>query len=209
MKFTRTAEAADPGSILEWWFGEAADDPVAADARGALWFGADPEVDAEIGRRFGATAAAAAAGELSEWARAPRSCLALVIVLDQFPRNLHRGTRAAFAQDARALRLAERAVGCGYLLELRPAKQGFLLMPYEHAETRTVQRRGVALFEAAARRAAPEWKKLMDDFAHFAREHAAIVERFGRFPHRNAVLHRHPTPDEAAYLAAKHSTFGQ
>lgn len=209
MKPARTTATADPEPILEWWFGDAAEDPAAARQRGALWFGADPAVDAKIRRRFEAAAVAAAAGELAAWADAPQSCLALVIALDQFPRNLHRGTADAFAQDAHAFCCAERAVGRGFLLELAPAEQAFLLMPYQHAESRTVQRRGVALFDAAARRAAPKWKKLMGGFAHFAREHAAIVERFGRFPHRNAALRRYSTPNETTYLTNEPGSFGQ
>lgn len=203
------AGTIDPESVLAWWFGDTANDPAAADGRGSFWFGTDAAVDAEIQRRFAPVAIAAAAGELSNWADAPRSCLALVIALDQFPRNLYRGTRSAFAQDAKAFGIAERAVGRGLLLELAPVEQAFLLMPYQHAELRTVQRRSIALLEAAAGRAAPQWRKLMSNFARYAREHAAIVERFGRFPHRNAALGRHSTPDETAYLAAKHNTFGQ
>jgi len=199
----------DPENVLAWWLGDSASDPAQARARTPVWFGANTRVDAEIRRRFATTAAAAARGELSDWADSPRSCLALAIALDQFPRNLFRGTPAAFAQDRHALALSRAAVGRGFVLELGTVEQAFLLMPYQHAESRTMQRRGVALFEAMARRATAPWQSQARRFAHFAREHAGIVERFGRFPHRNPVLGRQSSAAELHYLRTGGKTYGQ
>jgi len=195
--------------VLAYWFGDAADDPQAASGRGSLWFGAGPRIDDEIRHRFGKLAGAAADGTLDDWREQPETCLALIVLLDQFPRNIHRGTPGAFAQDARAFGIAAHAVGRGFPLRLTPPQQGFLLMPYEHSESRAVQRRSVALFEALARSAPPEWRQLTGGFARYAREHAAIVERFGRFPHRNAILGRRSTAAEIDYLRRGASTFGQ
>ncbi|MGF1527837.1 MAG: DUF924 family protein [Candidatus Competibacterales bacterium] len=168
--------------LLDFWF-----DP----AHREFWFKKDPAFDARLAREFAPVAAAAGRGDLDAWQTTPRGALALVIALDQLPRNLHRDTANAFAQDAKALTVAQRAVAQGFDAALDDDGRAFLYMPYMHAESLATQERGVELYAAAG---------LSHNLRH-ARQHRDIIARFGRFPHRNAPLDRTSTPDEAAYLA--------
>jgi uncharacterized protein (DUF924 family) len=179
--------------ILGFWF---ADGP---DAFRQAWFQRDDAFDAQIRTRFGALVAPAREGALDDWAATPEGALGLLLVLDQFPRNLFRGSPAAFASDARALGLARRIVlGARMDLALTPNQRVFLYLPFEHAEEMAAQDQSVVLFEG-----------LRDHPAHaapngtidFAWRHRAIIAWFGRFPHRNAVLGRESTPAELTYLA--------
>jgi uncharacterized protein (DUF924 family) len=196
-------------AILAFWFADAAGDPSRAAAREGIWFGASTETDDAIRETFGAAIEAAARGELEAWTRTPRSALALVLLHDQFPRNVWRGTARAFAQDAQALATARGSVAAGHLAALAPVEQAFLIMPYEHSESLSAQRECVQLSERIARAAPPEWRPLLEHYADFARQHLALIERFGRFPHRNAVLGRASTAEERAHLSAGGATFGQ
>jgi uncharacterized protein (DUF924 family) len=195
-------------SVLRFWFGPDPSDPVAVEEKSPQWFTADSAVDAEIRRRFGDDWTAATRGEL-DWAAEPRGALALVILLDQFSRNLERGKAAAFAHDARALAIAERAIGAGFDRLLHPAESYFLYMPYEHSEDPTHQRRAVDLFAGLAAASEPEWAWLTDAGVRWARAHQEIIERFGRFPHRNLVMGRRSTATEERYLADGGQHFGQ
>lgn len=202
----------DPERVLDFWFADAAREPSAAEARSSLWYGggASPEeIDREIAERFGDLVRAAAAGELDAWTGTPRGRLALVILLDQFPRNLGRGTARAFEHDERALELTREGVARGDLEELRPVEQVFLLMPYQHVEDLAMQRAGAALYDRIAAEAPLEWRPYLEYTRDYARRHLAIVERFGRFPHRNEVLGRSATAEETAYLAQGGDRFGQ
>jgi uncharacterized protein (DUF924 family) len=199
--------SAVPEAILAFWFADAPWDVAAAEARQGFWFDASAETDAQIRDRFGAAMDAAARGELDAWLEAPRSALALVILLDQFPRNVWRGTPRAFATDAQALDCARRAIAAGQLDPLTPVEQSFLLLPFEHAESLAAQRECVALFDRIVAQAPLEWVPLLEGYAGYARRHHAVIERFGRFPHRNAILGRESTPDEVAYLAGGGETF--
>jgi uncharacterized protein (DUF924 family) len=199
----------DPEAVLEFWFAGAAADPSAAGARSSFWYGGSADVDREIVERFGPWVQAAARGELDGWAATPRGRLALVILLDQFPRNLHRGTAGAFAHDRRALELVREAVASGHLDALRPIEQVFLLMPYQHVEDLALQREGVAAYERITGAAPPGWRALLEYTLDFARRHLAIVERFGRFPHRNESLGRASTRAEQRYLKTGGERFGQ
>jgi uncharacterized protein (DUF924 family) len=201
--------APDPEAVLEFWFAGAAADPSAASARSSVWYGGSADVDREIAERFGPWVKKAARGELDAWAKTPRGRLALVIVLDQFPRNLNRGTAEAFLHDRRALELAREGATSGHLDSLRPIEQVFLLMPYQHVEDLELQREGVAWYERITRAAPPGWRALLEYTLDFARRHVAIVERFGRFPHRNEALGRPSTPDEQRYLETGGERFGQ
>src|SRR5215210_4839514 len=136
-----------PEEIHEFWFADAVSDPAKADARMTFWFHSTPESDALITRRFAAAVHEAASGTLSAWALKARPGVALIIVLDQFPRNIARGTAAAFAHDRQALILARRGVAAGFLYELTTVEQAFFLMPFQHSEDIACQREGVALFE--------------------------------------------------------------
>jgi uncharacterized protein (DUF924 family) len=200
---------SDPESILEFWFGRAAGDPAEASARETSWFGASGEADSLIRERFASAIEAAARGELDSWVQVPRSALALALLLDQFPRNIWRGTAKAFTHDARALRVAKEAVARGHLHELAPVEQAFLVLPLQHSESVEDQRESVRLSSEIAQAAPKAWRPLLERYLQFARQHLALVERFGRFPHRNHVLGRRPTPEEEAYLREGGDSFGQ
>jgi len=204
-----SASVVPAAELLDWWFADARDDPERAAARNAFWFGSDPAADRGIRERFGATLEAAAAGELDAWAEEPRGRLALVLVFDQLPRNIHRGSARAFAYDARALALAREGVATGALEPLSVPERAFLLMPFMHAESVPVQREACEHFEALVAGAPPAWRSLAENNLAFARDHLAICERFGRFPHRNAALGREATPEERAFLEGGGASFGQ
>jgi uncharacterized protein (DUF924 family) len=196
-----TAPFPDPvvPRILDFWFGTRGS-PERGGER-ALWFRKDTTVDDAIRAQFGAAVTIALAGGYGEWCASAEGALARVLLLDQFTRNIHRDTPAAFAGDARALATAEDAVARGLDRALEPHGRWFLYMPFEHAEDRAAQERSLALFGALATEtglAAPlEW----------ARKHAEVIARFGRYPHRNAILGRVSTPEELAFLAQPGSRF--
>ena len=195
------APVPDPlaAAILAFWFGP--QDSVSRNTARDLWFRKDAAFDAEIRARFGDATAVALAGGYGEWCVTPEGALARVLLLDQFTRNIHRDTPAAFAGDARALATAQDAIDRGLDRALDHNGRWFLYLPFEHAEDRVMQERSLALFGALAREsglAAPlEW----------AQKHADVIARFGRYPHRNAILGRVPTPEEIAFLAEPGSRF--
>ena len=200
---------SDPERILTFWFGRAADDPAEAAAREAFWFGASREADSLIRERFGSAVEAAARREFDSWLQAPHSALALVLLLDQFPRNLWRGTAKAFAHDAQALGAAREAVSRGHFRNLAPIEQAFLVLPFQHSESIDDQHESVR-FSSEIAQAAPEaWRPLLEGYLQFAKEHLALIERFGRFPHRNQVLGRAPSAEEEEYSSKGGASFGQ
>jgi uncharacterized protein (DUF924 family) len=185
--------------VLAFWFGE----PGSADygKPRPAWFRKDPAFDEEIRHRFLALHARAALGELERWHDDPDSLLALVVVLDQFSRNLYRGDPRAFSQDAAALACAQLALERGWDEARMPVERQFAYLPFEHAEDPAMQERSVALFSALE--AFPETKGL----SVWAEKHRVIIRRFGRFPHRNAALGRPSTPEEVAFLEEPGSGF--
>jgi len=185
--------------VLEFWFG-AADSPELGRYR-RQWFEKSAAFDALCRERFLATLEAAAAGGLERWAERPFGALALVVTLDQFPRNIFRGTPQAFATDARALALARSVVARGFDAAYVPAQCWFAYLPFEHAEDLAAQRESLELYERL-RGDPPSASPIA-----YAQRHYAVVERFGRFPHRNAVLGRVSTPEELAFLAQPGSGF--
>lgn len=194
--------------VLARWFGEPADTPEYLAERQSLWFGKDPSVDSELARRFGPLLAQGARGGLDRWIeRGPRGTLALIVLLDQFPRNIHRGTPRAFAQDDRALAVAIEAVEAGLDRGLRFAERVFVYLPFEHAEDLRMQERSVALFERLAREAPAAIRPWTDMTVEYAVRHEAVIRRFGRFPHRNVLLGRASTPEEQAFLREPGSHF--
>lgn len=194
--------------LLDLWFGDEADDVLRATRQAPLWWGKSSETDALLASRFGAQAEAAANGELADWADIPSGRLALILLLDQLPRNIHRGTPAAFAQDPLARDLCLKGLSIGADKSLSPLERVFFYLPLEHAESREQQARSVALFEAlAAEQAGTPSQATFAGFADFARRHQVIIERFGRFPHRNNILGRTSTPEEAAFLQQPGSGF--
>ena len=193
--------------VLDYWFG----DDVAGgswQARQEIWFNGGAAVDAEITARFGDTLAQAAAGTLEDWAATPRGLLALVIVLDQFSRNIHRGTGAAFANDAKALALVRTATAQGFDAALLPIERQFLYMPLMHAEDVAAQQECLARLHTLAEEPGPAQEMAIAAIP-FAEQHLEIIRRFGRFPHRNVALGRTSTPDEAAFMAGGGPSFGQ
>ena len=178
----------DAEAVLHFWF-------VELEPRD--WWRKDPELDQRIASRFGALLETAAAGALVEWRTTPRGRLAEIIVLDQFSRNIHRGSAEAFANDALALRLAEEAVATGAALELPVEERRFFYMPYMHSESAAVHETAMRLF------ATPGLEKNLD----FERRHKAVIDRFGRFPHRNALLGRESTAEEIEFLKQPGSSF--
>lgn len=199
----------DPEVILEFWFGDAVTDPAKAAARERFWFGVSSETDAIIRERFLPAVEGAARDDLALWALEPRSALAEVILLDQFPRNVWRGTANAFAYDSKALDAARAAVAAGHLERMAPIEQAFLVLPFEHSEVIQDQRESVHLSAMIAAGASAEWRPLLERYLDFAVKHLEIIERFGRFPHRNRVLGRAATREEIVYLDASAERFGQ
>ncbi len=184
----------NPADVLDFWFGA----PGSAEY-GRLrkhWFEKNPAFDEAIRQRFLPTLEAAAAGQLDGWANQPESLLALIVLLDQFPRNLFRNTPRAFATDARALALAQQAVTQGFDAHLMPVARAFIYLPFEHSEDLALQDRAVALFTALAGNGA-EFASYLD----YAERHRKVIRRFGRFPHRNAILGRASTAAEIEYLS--------
>ncbi len=175
-------------AVLDFWFVETSP---------KQWWSANARFDAAVRERFSALHRAANLGELWEWRKQPRGRLAEIIVLDQFPRNMYRGTPQAFASDAMALALAQEAVAGGHDLQLAPPERGFLYMPYQHSESRLVQVESLRLFTALG----------VEEQYDFALRHKAIIDRFGRYPHRNQVLGRESTPEEIEFLKQPGSSF--
>jgi uncharacterized protein (DUF924 family) len=198
----------DPEDILQFWFGDAAEAPARAEARMEFWFGGAPETDARIREQFGAAIEVAARGELVTWADTPRGALALLVLLDQFPRNLWRETARAFAHDPLALATARQATATGFLHRLAPIEQPFLTLPFQHNESLEAQRESVRFCAEIVASAPPEWRATLETFHDYAQRHLVVIARFGRFPHRNAVLGRESTPEERAYLDGGGETFG-
>ena len=195
--------------VTTFWFRDATQSPEALERRGAVWFRADAEFDRECATLFTALLEDAAHGGLDGWAGTPHGRLALVILLDQMPRNIHRGSPAAFAHDAQAAAHCIAGIESGQDHSLHPVERVFLYMPLQHAEDLGLQHRSVERFESLAAEADDAWRDHFADNAHYARLHRDIVERFGRFPHRNRVLGRESTEEELRYLAGGAPTFGQ
>lgn len=195
--------------ILEFWFADAATDAEKAKARTAFWYEATPQTDDTIRARFSEVVGQARLGGLADWEASPRAWLALLIVLDQFPRNIYRGTAEAFSCDARARGVARRGWDAARHASLSVVEALFCLMPFQHAEDLGLQREAVQRAAALLAAAPAEWKEFGAQFQDFARKHVYLIERFGRFPHRNILLGRASTPEEQAYLDAGTGFFGQ
>lgn len=194
---TLPTTAAD---VLHFWLGDDLKRDWPEPHRGDLWFKGGAAVDAEITARFGPLVAQALAGGLSDWESAPMRRLALILLLDQFTRNVHRGQAQAFAGDTRAQALALRTVAQGEDMPLPRAARLFVYMPLMHAEDLALQERCVACFEQLLADAPPPLRDTLADNLRYAQLHRDIVAQFGRFPHRNAVLGRASTEAELEFL---------
>jgi uncharacterized protein (DUF924 family) len=181
--------------VLDFWFGPA---EVAREA----WFRKDAAFDAAIRARFGPLIESALAGGLADWAGAPETALARVLLLDQFTRNAFRDTPRAFGGDALALVAAREMLARGHDAALSPLRRVFAYLPFEHAEDLAAQHEALRLF-AALLVLAPE----LASYEDYARRHAVVIERFGRFPHRNAILGRRSTAEEIEFLKQPGSAF--
>ena len=201
--------ATTPKDVLTFWFRDATRSPENLERRGTVWFSADPAFDRECATRVTALLEDAAQGALESWAGTPHGRLALVILLDQMPRNIHRGSPGAFAHDAQAAAHCVAAIESGQDRSLHPVERIFLYMPLQHAEDLELQRRSIEQFVSLVAEADDAWRSYFAENAHYARVHHDIVERFGRFPHRNRILGRESTEEELRYLADGAPTFGQ
>jgi len=193
-----TASEAD--AVLDFWFGAPGSSEFGA-ARKA-WFSKDAAFDAAVRERFGALVERALRGELEAWADEPRSALAQILLLDQFTRNAFRGTGRSFAGDARALAAASRMVGSRQDEALPPLMRAFIYLPFEHAEGLAMQDEAIRLFTKLVSEA-PEQADMLD----YAHRHRDVIERFGRFPHRNDLLGRQSTAEEFAFIKRPGSGF--
>ena len=187
-----------PDKVLDFWFGGPAD-PDYGKAR-PLWFTKSEATDQLVRQRFGDTVEEALRGSFDDWAATPRGALALILVLDQFTRNIFRDSPRAFAGDAKALRLASNLVDRDDDRRLSPIERWFAYMPFEHSEFMNDQIESVRLFEQLA-------KEGLEEPLAWAVKHYDVIERFGRFPHRNAILGRESTADEIEFLKEQGSRF--
>ena len=194
--------AEESEDVLKFWFPDLSSADHARMVRQFEWWfrgGAD----SDIAERFSPLLRRAARGELDHWSQRPRSRLALIIVLDQFSRSLHRDTALAFAQDQKALTLALTGLEIGHFAALETRwEKTFFLLPLGHSEDPAHLDRVVTLAEELAKNSPPELQKILDHSASQARGHRDVIARFGRHPHRNAVLGRQSTPEELDYLAS-------
>lgn len=196
-------------ALLAFWFGRAPLTDAELAERQRRWFSADPAFDAALRGRFGPLVGDAAAGALEPWCATPRGRLALILLLDQLPRNLFRGEARAFATDPQALACALAGLEAGHDRALSLVERSFFYLPLQHAEDLAMQERCVALCEALAREAPPARRRSLEDFVVYAVRHRDLIARFGRFPHRNHVLARTSTPAELRHLAEGGERFGQ
>ena len=193
-------------SLHQYWFGGVADDQ-AGQRQSKLWWGKEARLDAEVKARFGGLVAAARAGELVQWEQTPQGCLALILLTDQLPRNVFRGAPEAFASDHQARALCLGGLERGYDRQLKPIERVFFYLPLEHAESMADQDRSVALYTALFQEVPQPVMEQYRGFLTFALRHRRVIERFGRFPHRNPLLGRPSTEEELAFLQEPGSSF--
>ena len=202
-------DAACAEQVLQSWFAGDVYDAAVMQARVDKLFSVDPAFDEELRARFAPLVERALDGALDDWAGAARGALALIVLLDQLPRNLFRGSARAFAGDERAQRIALQAFAVGHERLLAPMEQVFLYLPLEHAEDLALQERCVAGQQALRAAATPDFVSLMDEVVAAGHGHREVIARFGRFPHRNALLGRPSTAAELAWLAENRHGWGQ
>nr|WP_242630679.1 DUF924 family protein [Stutzerimonas stutzeri] len=193
--------------MLHWWFGQGTSATEIAAEKQRLWFGYRPQQDAEARERFGALVEQALNGDLQDWAELPEGWLALVLLLDQLPRMIHRDTPRAFAGDERAQQLVRDGLAHGGDMLLSPIQRVFIYLVLEHAKNLAVQDLAVAHFTALRDIAAEHEQALFRDFLDYAERHRDVISRFGRFPHRNAILGRDSSDAEQSFLQQPGSSF--
>src|SRR5574341_162649 len=195
--------------ILNYWFGELKEGEAPLGDYYVKWFGKRSEVDGYIKSNFEVDLALAIEGELQSWEDTPRGTLALIILLDQFSRNIYRGTAKAFAQDSLALEICLRGIEKGFDKMLHPIEWSFFYMPLEHSEYLEIQKKSVEYFSMLEKLflSPPSLASMVSEFRKYAEMHHVIIERFGRFPHRNEILGRKSTPEEIEFLKQPGSSF--
>ncbi|MDP3190281.1 DUF924 family protein [Rhodoferax sp.] len=198
--FPTAPDAPDAQDVLHFWLGDGLQRGWCSDNRDALWFGGGPELDESIRQRFGPLVDSAMDGGLQDWEAQTPTRLALVLLLDQFSRNIYRGQARAFAGDQRAQQLVRQTLASGLDDQMATVGRVFLYMPLVHAEDLASQDESVARFQHLLDRSPPELNETLARNLHFAKLHRDIVLRFGRFPHRNAALGRTSTAEELAFL---------
>jgi len=200
-------EPITAATIIGFWFGNADEDTAIAQAQQKLWWSKNGGVDADIRKRFGDLAETAATGKLDQWAQDARGRLALILLFDQFPRNMYRDTPRAFAYDPLAEKLALEGIAAGADRSLRAIERVFFYLPLEHSESTELQERCVALFTALAAGVPEADRKTFTGYVDYAVRHRDVIHRFGRFPHRNRILGRAPSPEEIIFLKQPGSSF--
>jgi uncharacterized protein (DUF924 family) len=196
-------------TILSFWFKEQQLSAPQIDHRMEMWFSEDPVFDHEVEKEFADDVSAACEGNLDHWAAEPRGRLALIILIDQFRRNIYRNTAEAFSKDKLALKLCVEGAMEKKDAGLTPIQRVFFYMPLQHAESGKVQAKSLALYNRLAEIVSPTYRETFLTVAQFAELHKDIIDQFGRFPHRNKLLNREDTEQEAEYLAGDIPDFGQ
>ena len=202
-------DAARIEAILSFWFKEPNLSAPQIDRRMDVWFGEDPVFDHEVKKEFADDVDLASEGRLGHWADEPRGRLALILLLDQFRRNIYRGTAEAFALDNVAVKLCVQGIVEKKNKGLTPIQQAFFYMPLQHSESAKVQVKSVEIYNRLAEAVSPTFRETFETIAQFAELHHDIIARFGRFPHRNKLVGRPNTPEEDEYLAGDSPDFGQ
>ncbi|RON58681.1 DUF924 family protein [Pseudomonas frederiksbergensis] len=193
--------------LLEWWFGSAeTPDDIKAD-KGKLWFGKRDSQDLEAQTRFGDWVEQALAGGLTDWAQRPEGWLALVLLLDQLPRMIFRDTPKSFSGDLRAQALVAQGIAADFDRQLRPIQRVFIYLVFEHCENLAVQNEAVSRFIDLVAQQPEAERAVFADNLDYAERHRKVIARFGRFPHRNAVLGRESTVEEIEFLSRPGSRF--
>jgi uncharacterized protein (DUF924 family) len=199
-------EATQSKDVLDFWFGEVDSSGMSSQTQQQLWFNPPPGTDEAIRARFGHAVEMALAGRLDDWAATPGGLTALVVLLDQFTRNIFRGSAAAYSGDTRALTLARLAVARNWPATLPTIYRVFLCMPFEHAEELEAQDEGLTCIDVLLSECGDSARPRIADFRRYMAAHRDVIARFGRFPHRNHILGRTTTAEESVYLE-KHGGF--
>jgi len=198
----------DPVEVLDFWFADSLTNPDNLAKRRTVWFGGETDVDQLITEKFGTLPDAAMTGKLQHWRTDVRNRLALVLVLDQFSRNIYRNTAQAYYYDAAALDLALKIIDRGLNVDLHPIEQSFLFLPLQHSESIDHQTRSVRLYKTLTTQSSGVYLESAKNSLDYAKRHCDIIRRCGRFPHRNEILGRESTDAEKEFLATGGDTFG-
>jgi uncharacterized protein (DUF924 family) len=201
------SEAVDFKQVLDFWFGNADSDLEILEQKSSLWWKKDADLDAEMAERFSATLDGLVAGELSGWGKKPESLLAMIVLADQFSRNIYRDTEKAFAQDELALALTLQGLETRIDLQLGKIHRIFFYMPLEHSENLSVQDRSIEMYRELYESAPEDLKVTIKGDLDYAILHREVIEKFGRYPHRNVILNRNSTDEEIEYLKQPGSGF--